>query len=172
MSKIYKIHPGIGVARVAPGAGYFIGGETPHASPLEIDGAGTDSAFTGYKDAASLMRRQAVRFRVFEYERNAAGVETFLREVTSADATIAWTVRLAAAKAAGFVRQGASEDGARFIVPSQPPSSTRRNPTIATAALQTEVTLCAQGNNVAPTPGAEPTGTIQGKPIFVVEFPS
>ena len=165
MATVYKIHPGVGIARVAPAVEYFLAGETPDAPPLDIDAAGSDAGFTGYKNAASVMRRQGVRFRVFEYERKSDGTETLLREITSAEASIAWTVKLAATKAAGFIQNQEQDDGATYIVPDQTP----RNSGIASVQLQTDVTLQAQGNNTKPAPGTEPKGMIQEKLLYLGE---
>jgi hypothetical protein len=73
MSKVYKIHPGIGIARVGKStAGYFLAGEAPGAGPFDIGPDGRDIAFAGYKDSGHIIRRQGVRFRVFEYDKNDA----------------------------------------------------------------------------------------------------
>jgi L-Lysine epsilon oxidase N-terminal/L-lysine epsilon oxidase C-terminal domain len=166
MRKIYKIHPGIGIARVGKSnAGYFIAGEAPGTTPFEIDGLGEVAPFTGYKDAASLMRRQGVRFRIFEYDQDeATGTETLGQEVTAAEAVIAWTVRIGATKAAQFTQGPATVDGARTIVPSTVP----RNPE-PPASLQTEITLTATGAKFKPVPGSETQGEIRGKPIYLGE---
>ena len=158
MSKIYQIHPGIGFARVGPStAGYFLAGETSDAGPFEIDVAGQDAPFTGYKDAASILRRQGVRFRVFEYDKNdATGALTISREITSAEATITWTVTLAAAKAAGRrMDQILGPDGVRTLAPSAAPRNAPP-PGFGPGDLRADVTLTVSGNNAGPAPGAEP----------------
>lgn len=85
----YKIHPGIGIARVGDSPeGYFLGPEIPgHFDPPE----------GGYKEDVAegnvllpRVKRQAARFRVFAY-----GPDEAPREVTAADASISWTVHVA-----------------------------------------------------------------------------
>ena len=125
MSKHFKIHPGIGVARVgASGDGYFIAAETFGGKPFELSDAG-ETEFRGYKDASFLMRPEGVRFRVFEYDRDdATGALAFVGEVTPEKAAVRWSVKLGNRKAAGprmVSRSG--PQGERVIVPG----STRRN---------------------------------------------
>ncbi len=84
------IHPSIGVARVGNSQEeFFIG-------PEVIDPIPRPSGF--YRDAKGALKRQAARFRV--YGLNAAG--TPIAELTAADATIEWEVRLANKKAAWY----------------------------------------------------------------------
>ncbi len=119
MGKHYKIHPGIGVARVGPSQdGYFLGSETKDGRPFELSPGG-EAAFRGYKDASFLMRREGARFRVFEYERDdATGALTFVGEVTPGMATVHWSVTLGDRKAAGpFMRGSTGPQGERIIVP-------------------------------------------------------
>ena len=171
MSKIYKIHPGIGFARVGRStSGYFLAGEAPGAPPIDIDANGAEVAFSGYKDAAHLIRRQGARFKVFEYDKNdATGVLTLTREITAADAALAWTVKLTASKAAGFAMTMATgPDGARTLKPG----TQRRNTPPAgftPADLKADVTLTATGVNAGPAPGAAPMGRIAGKDILIGE---
>ena len=171
MSKIYKIHPGMGFARVGPSKqGYFLAGEAPDATPIDIDADGNEVAFKGYKDAALLVRRQGARFRVYEYNRDdGTGAATFVREITANDADIEWTVTLTSAKAAGKAMDlFVLPDGSRTLVPSAadrndpPPGFTR-------ADLKTSLTLNATGKNAGPAPGAEPRGKIIGKDLFIGE---
>lgn len=90
MAKIttIKIHPGIGIARLGNSpTGFFIGPEKPgvHTRPGG-----------GYKDKQGRIKRQAARFRLFGYDKNGK----LVKEITSADAAIEWTVHLANSKAA------------------------------------------------------------------------
>lgn len=85
--KTVEIHPAIGVARVGNSPGeFFIG---PEQAGEQAPPAG------GYKDAAGRIKRQAARFRVFGYDAQGKVV----KEITSADASITWTARLANKKA-------------------------------------------------------------------------
>ncbi len=91
MSKIYKIFPGIGIARLGNSANdYFIGPEAPGIVPPPP-----------YRDAEEKIKRQGARFRIYEYEVDQWGGATLQREVTADDATINWTVHLVNSKAAG-----------------------------------------------------------------------
>src|SRR6516165_148875 len=97
-SRVYKVHPAIGVARVgdAPTDFYFIGPEHPG---LPVGGEPPGTPVPPYKHEG--VKPQAARFRVFEYERVGGKLE-LLREVTSADAdvvAIEWEVHLANRKA-------------------------------------------------------------------------
>lgn len=84
------IHPAIGFARVGNSPdGWFLGPETPGVPPV-ADG--------GFKDAGGFLKRQAARFRLFAFDAEGRVV----REVTAADADVAWTVHLANAKAAWY----------------------------------------------------------------------
>src|SRR5262245_7225562 len=63
-TRVFRIHPGIGVARVgnADPSTYFVGPEIPGGGSTEPGGA----ALTNYKSSGNV-RPQAARFRVFEY---------------------------------------------------------------------------------------------------------
>jgi hypothetical protein len=167
MQTVYKIHPGIGIARVGPSrSGFYIAGETMGADNIEIDGAGNEVPFAGYKDASMLMRRQAVRFRVFEYERDeTTGQEVLLREITAADAQINWSVRLAATKAAQFQQEVLVFENKDTLIQGSLP----RNEDVPIDSLRTEVALAVSGANFRYTPGAEPQGAIRDKPIYIGE---
>jgi hypothetical protein len=121
--KIYRIHPGMGVARVGnaePASGlpdqstdhFFIGPELPGVA------ANFDSAqgeFRPFK-LAGKVKRQAARFRVWEYER-VEGIITPVREV-NLDAPdvveVRWTVHLANRKASFFEFDGPSGEANDF----------------------------------------------------------
>ena len=99
---IYKIHPAIGVARVGDHPDkFFVGPEAPGQPGMEIpdgDGPETSIANGSYKESGRI-KRQAARFRIFEYDQ-VGGSQTLIREITAADATITWTVVLVNRKAA------------------------------------------------------------------------
>lgn len=83
MVKIYKIHPSIGIARVGNSpTQFFIGPEIPGVPPMEIVN-GQERPLQKYKDKHGLIKRQAARFRVFEYEQNEEGVISSGREITA-----------------------------------------------------------------------------------------
>ncbi|QRN97079.1 LodA/GoxA family CTQ-dependent oxidase [Archangium violaceum] len=110
MPRYFRIHPSVGVARVGNSPDeYFVGPERPNQPPnFDI----TQKKFLPFKDSQGRVKRQAARFRVFEYTMQ-NGVLTPLREVTpgSCDVTsIKWNVHLANRKAAFFMFDG--QDGA------------------------------------------------------------
>jgi hypothetical protein len=171
MTKVYKIHPGMGFARVGRSTqGYFLAGEAPDAGPIDIDANGHEALFSGYKDQAKVMRRQGARFRIYEYDRDdATGGLTLNREITIAEADIRWSVSLTAAKAEGKVMHAIiGADGKRTIVPSaqnrnDPPTGFTR------ADLKASVNLTVTGKNAGPATGAEPVGQIVGRNLFIGE---
>ena len=104
MSKVYKIHPSIGVARVGNHpTSFYIGPEIPNVPPVELGAAGNDVEHTGYKQSGQI-RRQAARFRVFEYDEQPDGTQTLVRELTCDEPDqpiVEWKVDLVNSKAAG-----------------------------------------------------------------------
>ena len=110
----YRIHPAVGIARVgnADPSDYFLGPELPNQRTGRTPDAGT--AVPPFK-SNGLVKRQAARFRIWEYVEN-AGVWSASREVSLADddvAELTWTVHLANRKASFFEFRGldGSPDG-------------------------------------------------------------
>ena len=106
----YKVHPAIGVARVgnAPESEFFLGPERPNEPSTGSVEAGT--VVPPFK-AGGQIKRQAARFRVWEYLDN-DGVWTPSREVTGLDddvVDLTWVVHLANRKAAFFKFTGPPE---------------------------------------------------------------
>jgi hypothetical protein len=94
-SYVYKIHPAIGIARVGDSRQeWFVGPETPGRAVKPVSGL--------FRDSAHRIKRQAARFRVWEYRVGAGGKLTPSREITLRDAAITWTVNLANKKASFF----------------------------------------------------------------------
>jgi hypothetical protein len=103
MSKIYKIYPSIGIGRVGNSPDqFFIGPEIPGVTPVELIGD-SEEPRQKLKDEQGRVKRQAARFRVFEFEQSEDGSLDAGREVTASEATIEWRVQLANSKAAGEV---------------------------------------------------------------------
>jgi hypothetical protein len=168
MAKIYKIHPGIGIARVGRSTdGYFLAPETSDGRPTALSDAGEEIAFTGYKDSAHTMRRQGVRFRIFEYDED-GGQHTLVREIASDEAPIEWTVKLASRKAAGVVMRTSQsdEDGAEIVTPGTgfrndpPPGKTR-------ADLIASIDLTATGEKFRQDPPLK--AQFLGQPFYIGE---
>lgn len=83
------IFPSIGVARLGNSDEFFVGPET-YPIPPRPEGF--------YRDGQGALKRQAARFRIYGY--NAAG--EVVRELTSSDADITWSVHVANHKAAWY----------------------------------------------------------------------
>lgn len=120
-----RIHPAIGIARVGNSEEYYLGPESPAGMPLDgQDGTGglpirpgtedTAIASTELRDASGKLKRQAARFRIYQYAFDAAdGVESYPLGRRGAAAEVAigsmvdgkivkdivWTVHLANKKA-------------------------------------------------------------------------
>lgn len=86
--RIYRIHPSVGIARMGTSAEYFIGPEAPTLAFLPDGG--------DYRDAKGELKRQAQRFRVYEFTySDGSDVPSAVREITKADADIKWSVYVA-----------------------------------------------------------------------------
>ncbi|MDO8032318.1 LodA/GoxA family CTQ-dependent oxidase [Janthinobacterium sp. SUN128] len=120
-----RIHPAIGIARVGNSEEYYLGPESQAGMPLDgQDGTGglpirpgtedTAIASTELRDASGKLKRQAARFRIYQYAFDAAdGVESYPLGRRGAAAEVAigsmvdgkivkdivWTVHLANKKA-------------------------------------------------------------------------
>ncbi len=78
MPTIYRIHPGIGIARLGNSPeGFYISPERPAALPTDCDERGnpllsldgmTELTITAFKDAAGRIKRQAARFQIWAYD--------------------------------------------------------------------------------------------------------
>jgi L-Lysine epsilon oxidase N-terminal/L-lysine epsilon oxidase C-terminal domain len=74
----YKIHPGIGIARLGNSdSEFYLAPETPGALPQACDGRGNPSyaadgvtpvLVTNFRDAEGRIKRQAARFQIFVYD--------------------------------------------------------------------------------------------------------
>ena len=143
MAKTYRIHPAIGVARVGNSMETFVGPEIPGAEPEPSDGS--------YKKDGRL-KRQAARFRVFEYDSDNPTAEPTEVNLSRGDvAKISWTVKLANRKAAG-----------NRILQSAP---VKRNPGIPESEL-----VIAPTAQSLDTPGQHELfddGEFRGKTVFL-----
>lgn len=91
-SKVYRIHPGIGIARLGNSRedDFYIGPEVPDFRFVPPpDG--------NYRNGQDQVRREGARFRIYEYSyADASGTQLeSVREITAQDAEINWTVHLA-----------------------------------------------------------------------------
>ena len=86
----YKIHPGLGIARVGNSpTEFYVGPLTPGEVP---------SPEGGFKDKMGRIKRQAAEFRVYGYNKDGVAV----KEITTDDAEIVWNVHLVNRKAEHF----------------------------------------------------------------------
>lgn len=110
MSRHFRIHPAIGVARMGNSPDSFLASETPGLPANSPDGI----TFNKFRDDQGRILRQGVRFRVFEYTEDAEGNLSNPREVQiGADVTaIEWRVHMANRKASffSFYGQSGAED--------------------------------------------------------------
>jgi L-lysine epsilon oxidase-like protein len=147
------IYPSIGVARVGSSkTGWLLGPEVPDPLPLPPG---------SYRDETGALKRQAARFRI--YGLNANGM--IVRELTSRDANIAWTVRLANKKAAWYGFQLAL-DIPEAAAPGMTPT-TLRNPLISDRA-RLAITPRAQTISGANRPEQLfDDGAFMGAPVYL-----
>lgn len=128
MASVYKIHPAFGVARIGDSAqGWFVGPERPGVPPLPHAGRGDES----FRDGG--IKRQAARFRVYEYAADERGRLAVARELTLDDAdvkSIEWTVHLANTKASFHRFEGPSGD------PTALPAVAGKAPALRNAAVR------------------------------------
>lgn len=109
------IFPSIGVARVGSSkTEWFLGPEVPEPLPLPPG---------SYRDATGALKRQAAHFRV--YGLNAA--DRVVRELTTEDSQIEWTVELANKKSGWYGFQLALD----ITEASSAPPTTPRNPLVS-----------------------------------------
>ena len=157
MATVYKIHPAIGVARVGnhPSA-FFVGSESPGSPGLEIGTDGTETTVAEYKQDG-LIKRQAARFRVFEYDEDPAGNQVLVGEVGQDDpeVRIDWTVDLVNRKGALDRTVGPAAGRNRTVTDRD--SLVIRNPQPATIG----------GPDHDPEPIA---GTFLGKDVYLGEI--
>jgi L-lysine epsilon oxidase-like protein/ferritin-like protein len=159
MTKTYKIHPAIGLARIGDSIdGFYICPETLGAPPMEIAPDDSESPLLQYKDASSRIKRQAARFRIYEYDDDGDGNLKNPREITAADARIEWHLMLANTKAAA--RQ------------SPPPGPNRpfRNSTVGDRASLAITPSAQQVSGVKQGPVAFDDGKFLGTTVYLGEL--
>jgi hypothetical protein len=84
-----RIHPAIGVARVGVSEEFYLGPETIHGPPVSA---------ASMRDASHNLKRQAARFRIYGYNKHGEVV----RELTTDEVDVTWSVHLANKKAAWY----------------------------------------------------------------------
>lgn len=161
MAKEYRIYPGIGISRLGNSPeSFFLSPEIPGLGPLELTADDAPTPVGKYKDATGFVRRQAARFRIFEFDTDSSGKTTF-REITAANGTqIEWRVELANEKSAAgkFVDENTPEDTANL-----------RNPNVPQAELIIKPVF-APISGASQTVTALPDGKFQGQPVYLGEL--
>jgi hypothetical protein len=102
MGRHFRIHPAIGIARVGNSPEeHFVGPELPG-----IPGNWVGNAFQSFRDDAGRIKRQAARFRVFEYFDNSSSPKEVVLGADIVD--IEWRVHIANRKGSFFTFNGQS----------------------------------------------------------------
>lgn len=123
-----KIYPPIGIARVGNSEeDFFIGPETPDKL--------VEREQQNFKDSHGRVLRQAARFRIFAFNRN----NQVIRELTSAEATIEWSVELANKKSSWNRFEGAKKVAA--VVSNQGRAPDLRNDHITEPAERAKLNI-------------------------------
>jgi hypothetical protein len=145
------IYPSIGIARVGNSpTGWYLGPEVPDPLPQP-------PGF--YRDKSGALKREAARFRVYGLDAS----DTIVRELTAADAEIAWTVQLANTKAAWYGFQLALDIPEASAEGSTP--TTLRNPQVSDRA---SLAITPRARTVSGRKQGDQRfddGTFMGKPV-------
>jgi L-Lysine epsilon oxidase N-terminal/L-lysine epsilon oxidase C-terminal domain len=161
MTKEYRIYPGIGISRLGNSPdSFFLSAEIPGLGPLELTADDSPKPVGTYKDANGFVRRQATRFRIFEFDTDSSG-KTTSKEITVGNGTqIEWRVELANEKSAAgkFVDETTPEDTANPRNPNVPESDLIIKP----------VFVPISGASQAVT--ASPEGKFKGQTVFLGEL--
>lgn len=152
------IHPAIGVARVGDSAQeYLVGPEVTEPAPQPAGAA---------KDASGALKRQAARFRVYGYDASGQVVT----ELTSENAQIEWTARVANTKAAWYQFQLALD------IPEAAAArrTELRNPKVTGADRASLVidpgARTISGREVSGPAYRFDTGRFRGRPVYLGEL--
>src|SRR5260370_16211183 len=113
MGRHFRIHPAIGIARVgnAP-EDHFVGPEQPG-----VPGNWVGTAFQSFRDGAGRIKRQAARFRVFEYFDASSSPKEVVLGPDVVD--IEWRVHVANTKGSFFTFNGQSGASDVYLARSQ-----------------------------------------------------
>jgi len=161
MAKEYRIYPGIGIARLGNSRdSFFLSPEIPNVGPIELRADGTVEPVKQYKDSNHKLRRQGVRFRVYEVNVDARGHESFTEVIAGNGVAIEWRVELANEKAGAgyFISEALPED------PTKP-----RNPDASQVDLIIKPTFPAI-SGINQTVVASADGKFKGKTVYLGEM--
>jgi hypothetical protein len=119
MPRHFRIHPALGVARVGDSAtGFYVGPEQP-----DVPANWSNGTFDSFRDNSGRIKRQAARFRVFEYFPDDKGRLASPKEVTIGDeiVDIEWRVHIANRKGSFFTFNGQKGAEDLYVARSQKP---------------------------------------------------
>jgi L-Lysine epsilon oxidase N-terminal/L-lysine epsilon oxidase C-terminal domain len=139
MPRRFRIHPAIGIARVGNSPdGFFVGPEQPG-----VPGNWGGQQFNSFRDEQGRIKRQAARFRVFEYPEDGSAPKEV--KIGTDLVSIEWRVHVANKKASFFTFDGQHGAEDAYVARAQrpatdpqkddPPRLNRRNPLVPLAAL-------------------------------------
>lgn len=102
MAPYFKVHPGIGIARVGNSPEFSFSPEEPQGLPTEIVN-GTEQPVSSFRDSQHRLKREACRFRLYRYDDDHPD-RPAQRVVAGQDGVqrIEWTVHLANKKAVWY----------------------------------------------------------------------
>lgn len=122
MKRRFRIHPAIGVARMGNSPDHFVAPEIPGV-PANWDNA--KNGFSSFRDQQGRILRQAVRFRIFEYQEAAEGTLSNPKEVALGTDIIdvEWRVHVANRKASFFVFDGLNGSEDRYVARQDRPAT-------------------------------------------------
>jgi hypothetical protein len=138
MPRRFRIHPAIGAARVGNSPdGFFLGPEQP-----DVPGNWGGQQFNSFRDEQGRIKRQAARFRVFEYPEDGSAPKE-VKIGTDNLVNVEWRVHVANKKASFFTFDGQHGAEDAYVARAQrpatdpqkddPPRLNRRNPTVPAA---------------------------------------
>src|SRR5216684_9403791 len=139
MPRHFRIHPAIGSTRVGNSPdGFFVGPEQP-GNPGNWGG----QQFNSFRDEQGRIKRQAARFRVFEYPEDGSAPKEV--KIGPDLVNIEWRVHVANKKASFFTFDGQHGAEDAYVARAQrpatdpqkddPPRLNRRNPLVPAADL-------------------------------------
>jgi L-lysine epsilon oxidase-like protein len=161
---LYKIYPPIGIARVGNSStGFFIGPETPEALGTELQADGSERPVERFKDETFRVKRQAARFRIFEFD-EAGGAGRPAR--FPAGTVVEWTVALANKKDAVVRNSGPTPEDPT----NPPPPLPTLDNTRANRAIAAQATVKAPLAEPVRLEGSYLTGTPRQEGVFLGEL--
>src|ERR1043166_7384592 len=147
----FAIYPPINIARLGNSpTGFFIGAETQGSPGTEISDIGEESPVSAFKDKNFRVKRQAARFRIYEFNDDGSGGRP---AILPSGTKVRWSVRLVNKKDA-VVRS--SGPPTHPTVPAQDPSRTDR---VIDSGLR----------EALPSQEVSLQGTYRGTPVYLGE---